>query len=198
MYMYKGMDSGYGATGVLTGKMPQTYGWLLIHTQFTTRCTNTFIWKTHSRIGKNEVINFHAVPELWPFTPNLDRTQEALLPQTHDAYVSRNLVNCKLYGKQEAQLSPRDRAMRPVNWNHANCHATVQKLLIRQVLTKWMVWSWRFSRRQCVIDNVHSTMTRPSRFHCLRCVINKPTTVELCISPVYRRLAVVKFSKSTM
>ena len=26
-------------------------------------------------------------------------------------------------------------------------------------------------------------------------VINKPTTVELCISPVYRRLAVAKFSK---
>ena len=44
-----------------------------------------------------------------------------------------------------------------------NCHATVQKLLIRQVLTKLMVWSWRFSRRQCVMNNVHSTMTRPSR-----------------------------------
>jgi len=29
-------------------------------------------------------------------------------------------------------------------------------------------------------------------------VINKPTTVELCISPVNRRLAVAKFSKSTM
>jgi len=29
-------------------------------------------------------------------------------------------------------------------------------------------------------------------------VINKPTTVELCILPVYRRLAVAKFSKSTM
>ena len=29
-------------------------------------------------------------------------------------------------------------------------------------------------------------------------VINKLTTVELCISPVYRRLAVAKFSKSTM
>jgi len=28
-------------------------------------------------------------------------------------------------------------------------------------------------------------------------VINKPTTLELCISPVYRRLAVAKFSKST-
>ena len=27
----------------------------------------------------------------------------------------------------------------------------MQKLLIRQVLTKSMVWSWRFSRRQCVI-----------------------------------------------
>ena len=41
--------------------------------------------------------------------------------------------------KQEAQLSPRDRAMRRVNRNLANCHATVQKLLIRQVLTKSMV-----------------------------------------------------------
>ena len=29
-------------------------------------------------------------------------------------------------------------------------------------------------------------------------VINKPTTVELCISLVYRRLVVAKFSKSTM
>jgi len=57
---------------------------------------------------------------------------------------------------QEAQPSPRDRAL-------ANCHATVQKLLIRQVLTKLMAWSWRFSRRQCVRDNVHSTMTRPSQ-----------------------------------
>ena len=64
------------------------------------------------------------------------------------------------------------------NSNLANYHATVQKLLIRQVLTKPMVWSWGFSWRQCVI--------------------NKPTTAELCISPVYRRLAVAKFSKSTM
>ena len=32
--------------------------------------------------------------------------------------------------EEEAQLSPRDRAMRRVNWNLANCHATVQKLLI--------------------------------------------------------------------
>ena len=46
--------------------------------------------------------------------------------------------------------------------------------------------------------HVRSTMTRSSGFHCLIGVINKPTTVELCISPVYRRLAVAKFLKSTM
>ena len=40
---------------------------------------------------------------------------------------------------QEAQLSPSDRAMRLVSSNLANCHATVQKLHIRQVLTKLMV-----------------------------------------------------------
>ena len=64
---------------------------------------------------------------------------------------------------QKAQLSPSDRAMRLVSSNLANCHTTVQKLLIQQVLTKLMVWSWRFSRRKCVMNNVHSTMTRPSR-----------------------------------
>ena len=40
---------------------------------------------------------------------------------------------------QEAQLSPSDRAMRFVSSNLVNRHATVQKLLIRQVLTKLMV-----------------------------------------------------------
>ena len=78
-------------------------------------------------------------------------------------YKSEKVDNLKYSKTQEAQLSPKDRAMRRVNWNLANCHATVQKLLIRQVLTKSMAWSWRFSWRQCVIDNVHSTMTRPSR-----------------------------------
>jgi len=46
--------------------------------------------------------------------------------------------------------------------------------------------------------HVHSTITRSSRFHCPIGVINKPTTDELWISPVYRRLAVAKCSKSTM
>ena len=43
------------------------------------------------------------------------------------------------YVKQEAQLSPSDREMRLVSSNLANCHATVQKVLMRQVLTKLMV-----------------------------------------------------------
>ena len=46
--------------------------------------------------------------------------------------------------------------------------------------------------------HVYSTMTWSSRFHCPIGVINKPTKGELWISPVYRRLAVAKFSKSTM
>ena len=41
--------------------------------------------------------------------------------------------------RQEAQLSPSDRAMRLLSSNLANYHATVQKILIRQVLTKPMV-----------------------------------------------------------
>ena len=40
---------------------------------------------------------------------------------------------------QEAQLLPSDRAMRLVSSKLANCQATVQKLLRRQVLTKSMV-----------------------------------------------------------
>ena len=38
--------------------------------------------------------------------------------------------------KQEAQLSPSNRAMRLVSSNLASCHATVQKVLVQQVLNK--------------------------------------------------------------
>ena len=82
------------------------------------------------------------------------------------------------FSVQEAQLSPRDRAMRRVNWNLASCHATVlQKLLIRQALTKSMVWSWRFSRMQRVIDNVlnHDPIESAA---IVSSVINKPTTLS--------------------
>ena len=61
------------------------------------------------------------------------RTAPATANQNTDTFYSNDVEN------QEAQLSPRDRAMRRVNRNLANCHATVQKLLIRQVLTKSMV-----------------------------------------------------------
>ena len=99
--------------------------------------------------------------------------------------------------RQEAQLLPSDRVMRLVSSNLANYQATVQKILTRQVLTKPMVWSWRFSRRQCVI-NVCTQPRRDRVALIVSGIINKPTTDELCISHVYRRLAVVKFSKSTM
>ena len=36
------------------------------------------------------------------------------------------------WNEQEAQLSPRNRAMR--RWNFANCHATVQKLLYDKIV----------------------------------------------------------------
>ena len=45
--------------------------------------------------------------------------------------------------------------------------------------------------------HVHSTVMPSSPFYCPVGVINKPKTVELWISP-YRRLAVAKFSKSTI
>ena len=43
--------------------------------------------------------------------------------------------------QQKAQLSPMDRAIRRISWNLANCHATVQKLFVRQVLNKSKLWS---------------------------------------------------------
>ena len=111
----------------------------------------------------------------WTFTSSLG----LVLDQPRCWQTSHKLCQTTdLLFRQEAELSPSDHAMCLVSSNLANYHATVQKLLIRQVLTKPMVWSWRFSWRQCVIY--------------------KPTTVELCISHVYRRLAVAKFSKSTM
>ena len=62
--------------------------------------------------------------------------------------------------------------------------------------------NWWYEVRGLVGDNVSWTMcTQPWRDRVgshVSYVINKTTTVELCISPVYRRLAVAKFSKSTM
>ena len=56
------------------------------------------------------------------------------------------------HNRKEAPLSPRDRTMRRVSWNLANCRATVQKLLVRQVLNKSKLWSWRVKVGRCVIN----------------------------------------------
>ena len=58
---------------------------------------------------------------------------------------------------------------------------------------KLEVQSEAMCHEQCALDH-DATESAPI----VSGVINKPTTVELCISPVYRRLAVAKFSKSTM
>ena len=58
---------------------------------------------------------------------------------------------------------------------------------------KLQILSEAMRGRQCALKNT-ATASAPI----VSSVINKPTTVELCISPVYRRLAVAKFSKSTM
>ena len=72
------------------------------------------------------------VPLFWPTLSmhtyiHINKTELRLLKIDYDKQ------------QQEAQLSPSDRAMRLVSSNLANCHAIMQKLLIRQVLTKLMV-----------------------------------------------------------
>jgi len=58
---------------------------------------------------------------------------------------------------------------------------------------KLEIWSAAMRDRQCALNN-DSTVSAAI----VSGVINKPTTVELCISHVYRQLAVAKLSKSTM
>jgi len=85
--------------------------------------------------------------------------------------VSRNIkvlptgTLSQLWTLQEAQLSPKDRAMRRVSWNLANCHATVQKLLVRQVLNKSKLWSWRVTVGRCVI-NIRAYSKRVPHTNC--------------------------------
>jgi len=53
---------------------------------------------------------------------------------------------------QEAQLSPRNRAMRRISWNIASCHATVQKLLLRQVLNQVSAVANWLARQNRAVD----------------------------------------------
>jgi len=63
-----------------------------------------------------------------------------ILNTLHQYLYTNDNVNCPVaYHRlniQEAQLSPRDRAMRRVSWNLANCHATVQ------YDKSWTNWSY--------------------------------------------------------
>ena len=129
-------------------------------------------------------VNSHSFP--FPF-PSLNLIpipiglfQFPSYPNTHSKTIK---CKCKLSTVEQEQQKNKKLSYRRVT---ARCVLSVvispittqqcrNYLYDGQVLTKPMVWSWRFSCRQCVI--------------------NKPTTVELCISPVYRRLDVAKFFK---
>ena len=71
--------------------------------------------------------------------------QEVQNANNHALTCNDLMANCSLHQafylsiQPEVQLSPSDRAMRLVSSSLANYHAKVQKLLIRQVLTKPMV-----------------------------------------------------------
>ena len=72
---------------------------------------------------------------------------------------------CMAHGLlQEARsaIAEGPRAMRRLNWNLANCHATVQTTYttIKSWPNRWYEVGDLVGSRQCVIDNVHSTMTR--------------------------------------
>jgi len=78
-------------------------------------------------------------------------------------------------------VSPRDRAMRRVSWNLANCHATVQKLLVRQVLKKYKLWSWRVTVSRCVIN----MCTQPWRDWVASIVLSGPSAIaELLVGNI--------------
>ena len=87
--------------------------------------------------------------ETWPVHAVKQQTTAAIEP-----VLTFTLNSCSSLSflEQEAQLSTRDRAMRHVNWNLANCHVTVQKLVVRQVLNKSKLWSWKIKVGRCVIN----------------------------------------------
>jgi len=64
-----------------------------------------------------------------------------LLLKDHFQSSARNLLSqivtgCSVTKTRSSAIAEEPRKMRHVSWNLANCHATVQKLLIRQVLNQ--------------------------------------------------------------
>jgi len=92
-----------------------------------------------------------AVAEWWDGRTERQTDRQKDARQFHrrcSAYYASSGNNVK---QQEAQLSPMDRAMRRVSWNLANCHTTVQKLLVRQVLHQVSaVANWPVRRNRAV------------------------------------------------
>ena len=74
--------------------------------------------------------NYDSANSAYPFF------QDSVIRCFNDSFPLTRLSRKRAKDKQETQLSPSDRTMRLVSSNLANYHATVQKLLIRQVLTK--------------------------------------------------------------
>ena len=99
------------------------------------------------RLTKNVILMcLHREVNIGPF--DVHRVVELLQrysgsdPEKHAlkdiSYLERKCFKTRTNKKLSYRRSS-DRAMRLVSRNLANCHATVQKLLIRQVLTKSMV-----------------------------------------------------------
>ena len=76
--------------------------------------------------------------------------------------------------------------------------STVQLLGWKDVFCCYRLWAGRPTPTSIFRTENTRFSTKFKVTHCPVGVINKPTTVELWISPVYRRLAVAKFSQSTM
>ena len=107
-----------------------------------------------------------------------------------------NLVNRHRYTKRSAIAEgPRDASCRLKSCQLPRNSAETTRTTSPERIE---VMKLEFYSGSICNKHVHSTMTRSSRFHCPLGVINKPTTDELWISPLYRRLAVTKFSKFTM
>ena len=88
---------------------------------------NTGSHKQHNTIAQ-QGLYFSGAKYLREIRPGSPR---AGAPNASAVGQNRRLpTNNQLLSRQKAQLSPSDRAMRFVSSNLANCHATVQKLLI--------------------------------------------------------------------
>ena len=76
--------------------------------------------------------NGSLLPGLWRDSLHVTCGLTACTPESATGPELGNEYGKTLPFLQEPQLSPRDRAMRRVILNLANCHATVQKLLVRR------------------------------------------------------------------